>query len=399
MIGLQRLPELIYVNYNYYNSETSCKNMEWCEVSSQSFHVWDQKLESAACSYRQFPFWAEAYKTDGYRPRFFFYGDRRQPLAFVAIIEVGIGPLRAGLIDRGPVLFVTEECDIAACLCSLKNLVKELGYVFLRFTQSREDIFLRITEQKGIEMIEPYPFCRDSQNSLLIKQKPDEAEMISGFSETARQSIKRALRFSYDIRISDSDSDFDHAWELFEKLAFKKGFRLSARPKAFWREMLRLGAPNNLARLYLCSHEGKLIAAQLHVRDGEVCEAMLAALDLEALGNRPSPSAYLYWIAMRYGHEFGCSYYNIGGPGDPKRNNHLYEFKRKFKPELQIAPQPACLVIRPTLYWIWMKVILRGWRAWRNRFGDHRRKSSGRNIKHENEKSNSIGGESLQEKA
>lgn len=350
----------------------------WREVPLAELIDWCVKLESGSCSYRQYPYWVRAYEVQGYKARFFFCGDREDPRAFVAVIEVGKFPFRFALIDRGPYFFEPKDVNMSACLLSLTSLFKKLGYVFVRFTQGQENVFSKIRELKGIEQIEPYPFCRDSRNSMLIEQKEDEAETISSFSETARKRIRRAQRFKYDITYANTDSEFENAWHLFEDLASKKGFELSPKPKIFWREVLKLGSADNFARLYLCRHQGELIAAQLHVRDGAICEAMLAALDLDALGEKPSPAALLFFTGMRFGYEFGCGHFNIGGPGDPKRNNHLFDFKRKFKPTLHVAPEPLCLVMAPHYYWFWMNVVLRGWRAWRFRFG----KSNGKhNLK------------------
>ncbi len=331
-------------------------------------------LESTSCSYRQFPYWVKAYEAENHKARFFYCGSKDQPTAFAAIVEVGTYPFRFGLIDRGPFFFEPENTDIAARLADLVELLKKEDYVFVRFTQGQEVIFEEVRALKNIEQMEPYPFCRDSRNSLLIEQKADDAETIQSFSETARQDIRRAMRFNYEIRSSDTDADFETAWQMFEKLALKKGFLLSPRPKKFWREVFKLGSQENRAELHLCSDQGELNAAQLYVRDGAICEVTLAALDQEVLGKKPSPAALMFFTGMRFGYEYGCGHFNIGGPGDSKRNNHLFEFKRKFKPTLHVAPEPLCLVLAPRRYQLWMKVILRGWRAWRARFGKRRAK-------------------------
>ena len=346
----------------------------WMEVTAESLEGWSRRLEAESCSYHQFPYWVKAYEKQGYRPKFFFFGDHDNPAAFVAVIEVGIYPFRFGLIDRGPVVFETGTDNTAVYLSALNQLAKQRGYVFLRFTQGQEDVYSLIQNAENVISTEPYPFCRDSRNSLLVEQIANDDEMISGFSHTARRDIRRAQRFEYEIRIASSETEFEMAWKLFSKLAAKKGFELSSKPKAFWHSIVKAGSSGSLARLYLCMYEGELIAAQLNVRDGNTCEVTLAALDIEALKDKPSPAALLYWIAMRDGYKEGCSFFNMGGPGDPKRNNHLFEFKRKFKPTLHVAPEPLCLVLAPLRYHLWINVLIRGWRAWRYRFGKSKRK-------------------------
>jgi hypothetical protein len=363
------LGQLTKTSYKYEKSMSSQlpDQLSWREIPRADLKDWSTMLESTSCSYRQFPFWVNAYEVQNYKSRFFYCGDKENPIAFVAIIEVGIYPFRFGLIDRGPHFFGSEAADTSLCLLSLIDLFKKLGYAFVRFTQGQESVFSKIRNLKGIEQIEPYPFCRDSRNSMHIEQKTEESETIASFSETARKRIRRAVRFNYDISSATTDAAFEKAWKLFENLASKKGFELSPKPKIFWREVLKQGAADNFARLYLCYDQDDLIAAQLHVRDGTICEAMLAALDLEALGENPSPAALMFFTGMRFGYEFGSGHFNIGGPGDPQRNNHLFEFKRKFKPTLHVAPEPLCLVLKPHLFKLWRDVFLRGWRAGRIR--------------------------------
>lgn len=353
----------------HFSDKRASSDRVWKELSADSLIEWSAKIEAAGCSYRQFPYWVNAYRVENYTPRFFYCGEINDPIAFVGIVEVGFYPFRSAFIDRGPFFFAHEQADISACLANLVALFKKQDYVFVRFTQGQESVFENIRKLKGTEQIEPYPFCRDSRNSMLIEQKADEAETIQSFSETARKRIRRAVRFNYDIRWANAEADFETAWHLFEDLASKKGFPLSPRPKKFWREVLRLGSQEERSRLCLCSYDGNLIAAQLHARDGAICEAMLAALDLDALGDKPSPAALMFFKGMRFGHEFGCGHFNMGGPGDPKRNNHLFEFKRKFHPTLHVAPEPLCLVLAPRRYRLWMNGYLRAWRALRNRFG------------------------------
>lgn len=356
------------LNYNSYNSKNSSANMEWREVPAEAFHVWDQKLVSTDCPHLQFPFWIKAHEEQGYRTKFFYYGSKDQPVATAAILEVGKFPFRFALIDRGPYIFNKNSAETEKCVLSLIELAKGLGYAFVRFTHGQDEVFSILERSDSVRSLEPYPFSRDPRNFLIVEHRDTEQETLATFNETARRKIRKAADVGYEFRIATSKEDFDLAWDLFEKIAAKKQFNLSSKPKKVWKKIVELGANNERARLYLCTYEGKLVAAQIIVNGGVVAEGTLSALDLDALEGKPSPSALLTWIAMRDAQELGCKYFDMGGPGDPKRNNYVFEFKRMFRPEGRVTPEPVCAVIHPIRHWIWTKLFLRGWRAWRARF-------------------------------
>lgn len=356
------------LNYSSTDLETSVNAVEWCEVSRDSYHLWDKKLAETACSYRQFPFWIAGHEEQGHKARFFYYGDIDRPVATVAIIEIGISPFRLALIDRGPFVFDTKNTETEKCSLSLIKLAKKMGYSFVRFTCGQDEVFSILRRSDFATSHEPYPFSRDPRNHLIVTPKGTAQETLASFNETARRKIRKAADVGYEFRISNSKKDFELAWDLFEKLAVKKRFKLSSKPKNVWQKIIELGEQNNRARLYLCTYEGQLVAAKIVVNGGRIAEGTLSALDVDSLQGKPSPAALLTWMAMRDAQELGCEYFDMGGPGDPKRNNNVFEFKRMFRPESRVAPEPACVVINPRRYWIWINVILRGWKAWRARF-------------------------------
>lgn len=345
------------MNNNSYSSGNFAEKAEWLEVHGQAVEVWDRKLASTACPYRQFPFWIRAHEEHGSKARFFYYGDKDSPIAVVAILEVGKFPFRSALIDRGPFLFDVNSSAIEECLSSLIDLTKKLGYVFVRFTSGQEAAFSLLKKADSVRSLEPYPFSRDPRNFLIVEQKPTEKETLATFNETARRKIRKAVSVGYEIGISNSEEDFYRAWDLFEELALRKGFKLTSKPKSVWRKIVELGSVNERVRLYLCTYEGKLVAAQIVVNGGEIAEGTLSALDVEALEGKPSPAALLTWIAMRDAQQLGCKYFDMGGPGDPKRNNYVFEFKRMFRPVGHAAPDPLCLVVSPMRFSIWMRVL------------------------------------------
>ena len=347
---------------------------DWREVPDQLLDEWNRRLEATPCSFHQFPFWLEPHRLLGFAPKYFVCGPTDNPIAFCAILETRKFGVRVGLIDRGPFLFTHSDDVQERCISSLVELAKSLGYAFIRFTQGQESVFMRLQRLKSAYCTEPYPFSRDSRNSLTVEQKESDDDVLASFDRIARKKIRKASDCNYTIRVSSSNEDFERAWELFERLARRKGFTLSSKPKAVWSEMLRLGGHRGLCRLYLCYHNEQLLSAQYLARDGVMAEGILCALDLDLLGEKPTPGSLLQWFVMRDCHKLGCKYYDMGGPGDPKRNNHVFGFKREFRPSLIVAPEPLCLVLRPFRYWLWTKVFLRGWRAYRRRFGNLGRK-------------------------
>jgi hypothetical protein len=72
---------------------------------------------------------------------------------------------------------------------------------------------------------------------------------------------------------------------------------------------------------------------------------LIGALDRDVLGNAPTPSCLVHWIAMRDLFRDGVREYNLG-----TRSGSVYAFKRKFRPEERSITPPISLICSPAKF-------------------------------------------------
>ena len=173
------------------------------------------------------------------------------------------------------------------------------------------------------------------------------------FSTQVRQQIRTAERFGYEVSIGDSCDELKRAWPLVEMTARLKGFRIY-RPLSNVLRAFELGRRHNCVRICTASLRGRPIQTVLLVRDGVRADYIYGGLDRQALGHSPSPGCLLHWFGIREALRLGCTYYDLGDPGDEK----MRIFKSNFRPTEYIWPAPLTLITNRALFPIWEKVIL-----------------------------------------
>lgn len=335
----------------------------WSEVARDEIADWNRRLLQTDASYRQYPYWTEPYRKAGYSLRYLVCGERQNPIAYVCVVTRALSRFKIGLVQCGPVSLSSQPLS-AGALQGLAFWAMSQRYVFLRCTHSDADTLSALASAGRIEQVESYPFHRDPQNKLLVKQSDRDEEMLASFQPVARYEIRAAVRAGYEIRMSDQPGELEQVWPMFQGLAARKGFELSNRGLQDWIQVFHLAREQGCARLYTAWLDGDLIQSVFVLRYGSTAEYMLGALDIEKLKRRVSASCLIHWRAMRDFHEAGCDYYNLGGPG---RVDQVFQFKRKFHPVLSSNPAPLTLVLNEKLYGVWSTMVLRTYLPWRSR--------------------------------
>ncbi len=157
----------------------------------------------------------------------------------------------------------------------------------------------------------------------------------------------------YEITVTDQPPALAEVWPLLIKLEQRKGIHFH-RPLDYWQEVVQRAAPQACAWLYTASLDGKPVQFVLVLRTRDMAEYCLGAVDLDSIGDRPSPSALVQWLAMRAMLSQGCRLYNLGNAwGD-----HL-EFKKRFHPSVRVDEMPVTVVVKPLLTFLWCVIVLR----------------------------------------
>lgn len=331
-------------------------DMKWSEIPKGEIDNWNRRLLDTNASYRQYPYWNEPYRKQHFVPQYLLYGPANSPEFYACVVSVGLPGLRIGLVQSGPVSLSGGKVDPQA-VSALLRWAKHRGCVFVRFSNSDSGLLDSIASRESSVRLDAFPLYRVHRYNLLVRQLEDDNQMLASFQTICRRKIKKATRAGYEIRTSDSLADLHKVWPIFRATAKRKGYRLSSRPLSGWLDLLERARPNKLARLYTAHLDGQCMQAILVIRYGNTAEYMLGALNLDTLDSRASPSCLLHWHAMRDFYRQGCEYYNLGSPGAI-----MYQFKRQFRPELFVDPQPVTVRIRPNLYRLW-SLPLRGFNS------------------------------------
>jgi Acetyltransferase (GNAT) domain len=325
--------------------------MSWRRIPQADLPSWNQRLWSTDAPLFQYPFWAEAFRWMHFSPRYLTYQDGGSERAFVSILSIGVPGFRIGLVLRGPVDLGGAAVSSEA-LAALAAWACRHGFVFLRFSHSSAEALERVAALPGARRENPFPFYCDQDEELIVEQRPGDGEMLRTFQQIARQEIRKAEKVGYEIRAGDTEELFVAAWPLFSALAERKG--MSYRPLQSYLELLRQARPLQAARLYVAYLKGRPVEAVLIVRDRHVALYVSGALDVKALGEAQSPSCLVHWQAMRDFYQLGQTYYNLGSS-----SGVVYQFKRKFRPQVIKLPKDVTVVTNPLLFSMWKTLVLR----------------------------------------
>lgn len=325
---------------------------DWRDIPPDELAAWNERLLLTDASLFQYPYWNEPLRKMRFSPRYLIYSSNGRPAAYACVLTLGIRGLCIGLLQRGPVSLLPDGHVPRSALEDLHGWAESRGYIFLRFTHS-DPAFLECVASLGPSRREDaFPFYRDLREELTVEQVDDDATMLAGFQKTARQEIHKADQAGYAFQVTDSAEAMSDVWPLFASVSGKKGFRY--RPLTSYVELIRLGRPHHLVRLYVAYLRDDPVEGILIVRDRDTAYYLSGALSVDALQGETSPSCLLHWRAMRDFFRLGVKYYHLG-----TRSGVVFQFKRKFRPAERVNPSPVTWVFHPRLYRAWSASVVR----------------------------------------
>lgn len=337
------------------SASDSSECCRWTEIGLEAAAEWNGTLLRTDASLYQYPYWNEPYRQIGIRPTYLAWHRDEVPVAYLCLLSLGFGHLRIGLVMRGPVNLAGTPRFPDGALSALGCWGRKNGFIFIRFTHSDSGVLAALPEAGPCRNEECFPYHLDrsvSSHDLVVVQSSDDAQMLSGFDREARRKIRRASEVGYEVRIGKSAADVERLWPVFTEFFRTKGIQFN-RPASRAVEAARGAEHDGCVRVYSAWIDGRPIAANLVFRDRDTALCHFAALDLEALGGRPSPSVLLHWEAMRDMYRSGTKFYNLeNGSGT------LMQFKQQFRPIRVEYPPPVTLVLNGPLYRLWSATAL-----------------------------------------
>jgi len=344
--------------------------MSWREVPQTSLAEWNERLlREPSASIRQYPLFNEGLRGSGglwvtipgrfasviawgrrwtTTPRYLVHSSPDGSAIFACIVTIGVPGFRVGCILDGPVA-LGGSIDTPA-IRGLIQWARRNHYIALRLTHSSEGLLDSLSRVGNTDRIDGVPFYPHPTTELYVDISKDEATVLAGFQSVARRNIRQAREAGYVITVDDEPGAMEKAWAAFQSRSAQKG--ISYRDLETYQRMMREARPHRAAHLYTAWREERPIAVVLILRDCTTAHYFLGTIDLEALGDAPSPACLLHWHAMRHAVEMGASFYNLG-----TRSGPVYTFKSKFRPIEYDRPTPLTFAVNPTLYPLWRRLL------------------------------------------
>ncbi len=298
--------------------------------------------------------WGEFKSRWGWQPRRYIYqiGDREVAVQWLVRHERIQGDI--WYCPKGP--GVMSQRDLIS-LVKQSSESKPRG-IFMRFEAEVLEDDIAVHELVGAGLVRAN---RDpgSKSTIFVDLTGSPEAVLARFNQSARRNIRKAEAGSVVVEpVAASDQNLETMFELMKATEARAhyGLRPAAYFRDYWTTQIRAGQ----AQLFFARHESDVLAGifvtylgrRAWYKDG-------GSFDLK----RELQAAYiLQWQVMKWLMERGITQYDlVGSPnrdqigtGDPRAG--LYEFKRKFNPEITEFAGCWDLPLNKAAYQRWLKV-------------------------------------------
>jgi hypothetical protein len=268
-------------------------------------------------------------------------------------LGLNVPSLKYGALRCGPTNLETDEPVPTSVIEALLRFTREMGFICLRVSTREALVRDAILELAITEEYNALPLLGHYDHELIVQLGENEDEQFATLTKKVRYEIRKAEDAGYVIERCHSGEELERLWQLVDAMNARKGRRIYARPSWSYVNVACLAYRHGLGDLYRVCLDGDPVQFLLVLRDRDTAHYALGAVDIEAIGRRPSPSVWAHWKAMRMSYEKGARRYNLGNEGDEA----LRVFKRKFRPEKVEYLPVFTAVLRPARYWAWKKLF------------------------------------------
>jgi len=326
----------------------------WTAIPASGLEPWNSTLRQTAARLYQYPFWNESLKALGFKTEYLVYERDGAALGYVALMVVGLGALRFGLVSDGPVNLRDDQPLSTESLATLRVWARHHGFAFLRFSHMDNRVLEAMEKAMGrTERLDSFPLYPPLEEELIVTLDGDENSILARFQKVARQEIRRAAEGGYEIRLATVAEAEASVRSLFEGLKQRKGEAVYHRPLASYLQLVRQAERHGCALLYIATRKEKPVQFTVVLRTRDMATYVLGAIDVGALEGETSPGCLVHWRAMRDALAMGVKEYNLGTYGW----GGLRVFKGKFRPEHRVPPAPVTVVLRPVLWGPWKRML------------------------------------------
>ena len=306
--------------------------------------------------------------------------------AIVAGAQVLYRSLLFGLtlayVPMGPLVDWDDEKAVRTLLSALRQAAQRRGAFGLKLEPSLLDdpTLARRLEGHGFRAS---PHTVQPRCTLVADLTPSLDEILARMKPKTRYNIRLARRKEVVVR-EGIEADLPCFHQLMQLTGRRDGFPIYS--KEYYEAIYRLFVPAGLAKVFLASYRGEVLAGLMAFALGRRAWYLYGASSNEHRDRMPN--YLLQWEAMRWAKEKGCLTYDLWGIPDedqdvlerefPKRCDGLwgvYRFKRGFGVRLVRHLGAYDDVYLYPLYWLYNQAhafLQQRWgEAW------HRRLSAG----------------------
>jgi peptidoglycan pentaglycine glycine transferase (the first glycine) len=278
--------------------------------------------------------------------------------------------LSIAYVPKGPILDFGNQEISEALLSAIHRLARQKRAILLKIEPelSHNPAVARQLQAFGFR---PSQHTIQPRSTIHIDLQADLDEILARMKSKTRYNVRLAGRKGVLVREGTAD-DLPIFCRLIELTGRRDDFAVHS--QGYYEMAYRLFVPSGLARLFLATYSGKVIAGLMVFAFGQRAWYMYGASS--ARERNRMPNHLLQWEAIRWARWQGCLTYDLWGVPDevgkePERYDRtvtdrqgglwgVYRFKQGFGGQVVRYVGAFDYVYRPTWAWLYNKVL--GWR-------------------------------------
>lgn len=270
---------------------------------------------------------------------------------------------------RGPVCADPNSPALPLLVKFARQQVRKAGGFFIRIEPNipeDDPVWPAVLQWLGFRPTAHTIYLR---GAWVTDLRPKEDQILANMMTTWRQNIRAGGRKGLTVRLGSGEADLDAFYRLLKETGERDHFHVY--PQDVFRDMLKNYSAEATARdataemaLLLAEYEGVPVAAATVAVLGKWSWNLHSGSSGLPEHRKLRPNYLLQWECMRWVKAHGADYYDwrtipdILEPGQELYG--VYEFKRGFGGFVRRVLPTQDLVVRPLLYWPYVKAV--SWR-------------------------------------
>jgi len=162
--------------------------------------------------------------------------------------------------------------------------------------------------------------------NFLIDLSASPEEIFSNFKRDKKRAIKKAKKSGIKIKQANTLEEIEAFYKIISETY--KTANLPKPPRSLFFSVFEILKKKNLAKFFLASFDGEVIAGRLVLCYKGTIFDWYAGAKKDFLNLRPNE--LLVWHVLKWGSENNYSTFDFGGAGNPKKKYGVRDFKRQF---------------------------------------------------------------------